>query len=301
MKRRGFLAVKIALSAALLTWILMRPEVGSLLPLLQQARMGWIAAGFGCAGLAILGIAWRWQACLQALGIEIRLLEIFRIVLAATAAGYFSIGQLGVDAAKILLAGRRIGGRHAALTASVSLDHASSLPVMVGLFLLAIVPHGIVPTLREHGMWPLAVTGVLFVVGGLVVRWKWPDVHRRVMAVFADRRVWRGFAIAACRSLPLWMAYCGTFYCAARAFGVEVPPISFAGVTVIADAIASLPISLAGLGVREQAFQTLLHNWHGVPLAAAVALSLTGFVIMLSWAMLGAGWILAEPVTSKQP
>ena len=107
--------------------------------------------------------------------------------------------------------------------------------------------------------------------------------------------------ISAARSFPLWAAYCGVFYCAARAFAVQVPFLSFAGVTAIADAIASLPISVAGLGVREQAFQSLLLQWHQVPPAASVALSLTGFVILLAWAMIGAGWMLTEPISHKQP
>ena len=301
MKRRVFLLVKFALSAALLAWILTRPELQSFPPLIRQANLSWIAAGLGCAGLAILGMAWRWQACLVSVGLELKLPTAFRIMLASSAAGYFSIGQLGADASRIVLAGRRLGGRHAALTASVSLDHASALPAMVLLFLVAIVPHGLVPTFREHGLWALLISVILFILGGLIVRWKWRSVHDRILALLSERRLWRGFVIAAARSFPLWAAYCGVYYCAARAFAVEVPFLSFAGVTVIADAIASLPISVAGLGVREQAFQTLLNQWHQVPPAASVALSLTGFVILLVWAMIGAGWMLTEPISTKSP
>ena len=86
----------------------------------------------------------------------------------------------------------------------------------------------------------------------------------------------------------MWLAYGGIYYCAARAFGVVVPIAGFAGVIAMADGVASLPITIAGLGIREQALQWLLGQWYAVPAASAVALSLTGFTLSIAAAALGA-------------
>ena len=108
------------------------------------------------------------------------------------------------------------------------------------------------------------------------------------MRIVGNRATWHGLMIAGCRSVPVWMAYCGIFYCAARAFGVVVPLAGFAQVIAIADGVASLPVTIAGLGVREQAFRIMLEKWYGVPAAAAVATSLTGFSLSLIWVAVGA-------------
>ncbi len=296
MKRLG-LAVKWALSIGLLGWIFSRLDLVQLGPRLADAHWEWLGAGFLCGGLAIAGMAWRWQACLAALELDLPLAVVTRITLSAWAMGYFSVGQLGVDATKILLAGQRLGGRHGALAASLSLDHASSIPSLLVLFGFTVVPHGLVPVLREHG-WEMLLYSVLgFVAVGLIVRWKWAALHARIFRVLTGRRMWQGFAVASGRSMFLWFAFSGVFYCAARAFAVEVPFASFAGVTVIADTVAALPISVAGLGVREQVFQSLLQSWHGVPAAAAVALSLAGFALLLMWAMIGGLLMMKDSVS----
>ena len=131
--------------------------------------------------------------------------------------------------------------------------------------MLALGPHGLMPAIEKHTAWTVAGGALAIMAGGLVLRWKWGHIHDRILNFLTGRETWRGFVTGVWRSFPLWAAYCGVFYCAARAFGVNLPFLSFAGVSAIADAVASLPISVAGLGVREQAFQSLLSLWHGVP------------------------------------
>ena len=110
--RRGvlFIVLKVALSAGLLAWILSRPELDTLGPLMSGMDVRWILAGFACAGLSVWLLAWRWQACLRAVGLHLPMPEVFRITLAASAAGYFSVGTLGTDTAKVFLVARRCAG-----------------------------------------------------------------------------------------------------------------------------------------------------------------------------------------------
>jgi len=275
-------------SAGLLAWILTRPEVARLGTEFWRMNPVWVLGGLTCAGLAQWLGAWRWQACLQALGMDVPLVRVFKVSLVATVAGCFSFGALGTDLARVLMAGRHWPGHRGGILSSLVLDHASAVPCVVVMVGAALLAHGVVPAMKIPGVWVmLGVVGFMVAVTGIFT-WKFRRLQLEILRVLADRATWRGFGIAVWRSVPMWLAYCGVFYCAARAFGVVVPVAGFAGVIAIADGVASLPITVAGLGVREQAFQTLLGSWYGVPPASSVALSLTGFSLSLVWAAAGA-------------
>ena len=286
-------------SAGLLAWILTRPELARLGSELGRVNPLWVLGGLMCAGLSLGLGAWRWQACLQALGMDAPLGRVFKVSLAATAAGCFSFGALGTDLARVLLAGRHWPTSRGGVLTSLALDHASAVPCVVVMVAAAVLAHGVVPAMRMPGVWVmLGAVGFVGVAIGMV-RWKFRRIQVEILRVLANQATWRGFGIAVWRSVPMWLAYCGVFYCAARAFGVVVPALGFAGVIAIADGVAALPITIAGLGLREQAFQSLLGAWYGVPPAAAVALSLTGFSLSLVWAAVGALCLGGVPVKSQ--
>jgi hypothetical protein len=287
-------AAKLLVSAALLAWLLTRPGMEDFPTLLASANPLWLVPGFFCGALNISLCAWRWHICLRGVGIHIPFQQTLRTTLAGDAAGYFSIGSLGNDATRILLVSR--GSERGALPAAASLamDHASSTPAMLVLLGAALFPLGMVPALKPGAAPLLLLLGAVIVAGILFIRRKWNSMHARIIEFLRAGATWRVMAGAAFISFPVWFAFAGIFYCAARALGHDLPPFSFAGICAIADAIASLPISIAGLGVREKAFQTLLEMSHGVPAASGVAISLLGFGILLLWAAIGALCLLAE-------
>ena len=80
------------------------------------------------------------------------------------------------------------------------------------------------------------------------------------------------------------------FYFAARAFGVFSGVhglIEILSVLPVILTIASLPISLSGMGVREQLFQNVLSGLFGTPESLAVMISITGFLIVVFWGLVG--------------
>lgn len=275
-------------SAGLLAWILTRPELGQLGPELRRMNPFWLLGGLLCAGLSLGLGAWRWQACLQALGMDVPLGRLLKVTLAAAAAGCFSFGALGTDLAKVVLIGNRLPGRHGRILSSLALDHTSALPCVVLMVLVAVLAHGTMPVVTTPGAWVVVGVAAVSVAAIALVSWKFRRFHLEILRVLADRATWRGCGTAVWRSVPKWIAYCGIYYCAARAYGVALPMAGFAGVIAIADGVAALPVTIAGLGLREQAFQSLLGNWYGVPPASSVALSLTGFSLSLVWAAVGA-------------
>lgn len=293
-------ALRWLVSAALLTWILTRPELGQLGSEVPHMNVLWLLGGLLCAGLSLALGAWRWQACLRALGMDIALPRLFKVTLTATAAGCISFGALGADLTKVVLAGRHLPGRQGGILSSLAMDHVSALPCVVVMVLAATLAHGTLPMLNMTGVWLALGVAALVAVAMAALGWKFKALHHGMMRMLSDRATWCGLLRAVWRSVPMWMAYCGIYYCSARAFGVVVPAAGFAGVIAIADAVASLPVTIAGLGVREQAFRVLLGNWYDVPAAAAVAMSLTGFSLSLVWAAVGALGIGKGSVKSEK-
>ncbi|MCF7676239.1 MAG: flippase-like domain-containing protein [Akkermansiaceae bacterium] len=289
IRKRGTWILRWAVSAGLLGWILTRVEFGRFLAEVPHLDVFWLLGGLACAGLSLALGAWRWQACLRALGMEVGFWSLFKITLAATAAGCVSFGSLGVDLAKVVLAGRYLPGRRGGVLSSLVLDHVSALPWMVVMILLVVVQaHGAAPELDTSGAWVAVGVAVGVAAVGVVVGLRFKSLYGKMMRVLGDRATWHGLVIAGFRSVPMWLAYCGIFYCAARAFGVVVPAAGFAGVVVVAGGVASLPVTIAGIRVREEAVRGVLGDWYGVPSASAVAVSLTGFSLSLVWAAAGA-------------
>lgn len=289
-----FFAAKLLLSAALLAWLLTRPGMEGFPRLFASAEPQWLLLAFLSGALNITFCAWRWQVCLRGVGIHIPFHRTLRITLAADAAGYFSIGSLGNDATRMLLVARATDRGALPSATSLAMDHASSTPAMLVLLAAALAPLGIWPTLKP-GAAPVFLAALVILGAGIVFfRHRWKDLHARAFGFLRDRATWRVMSIAALLSFPVWIAFAGIFYCTARALGHALPPVSFAGICAIADAIASLPISIAGLGVREKAFQTLLERSHGIPAASGVAISLLGFGILLLWAAIGSLCLLAR-------
>jgi hypothetical protein len=55
----------------------------------------------------------------------------------------------------------------------------------------------------------------------------------------------------------------------------------------VIDSVSSLPISVAGVGVREKLFQILMSDLAGTLPEISVAASLAGFACSVFWAVIG--------------
>ena len=81
-----------------------------------------------------------------------------------------------------------------------------------------------------------------------------------------------------------------SFYFSARAFGQFAGlggMIEILAVLPVILTIASLPISLSGVGVREGLFQKVLSILYGTPESLAVMISITGFLMVVFWGLVG--------------
>lgn len=296
MRSTGLWFLKAGVTAALLAWIFSRPEIRQGMAGAWKMRPGWLAAGFISAGLGQMMAAWRWGSALKMLGLRLSAVTLFRLTLIGTGAGFLSVGSLGNDAVRVALAGRRLPKSGAALIGSIGLDHLAAFPGMVLLGLLALYSLGGGISVGAGAGWVVVISVSVFFGVGLFLRKFKPELHARVFRFVFQSATRRGLLRTSLISLPMLLFHYGTFLCAARAAEVETPAIDFLAAAGVADAVASLPISLAGLGVREKSFETLLGRWHGIPASDAVAISLSGLALLMIWGIAGAVCLLAEPV-----
>ena len=100
----------------------------------------------------------------------------------------------------------------------------------------------------------------------------------------------RTLAVTFGLSVPAHFCIFLSFYFAARAFGV-FPGIEgmtqIMAVLPVILTIASLPISLSGMGVREGLFQKVLAALFGTQESLAVMISMTGFLMVVFWGLIG--------------
>jgi glycosyltransferase 2 family protein len=92
---------------------------------------------------------------------------------------------------------------------------------------------------------------------------------------------WRATLAAFGTSILAHLATFTTFLCVAYAFRASVGVIDFFAIMPIERTISSLPISFAGVGLREKIFQIMLHGLCGVPEAVAVLIGSMSFLVML--------------------
>ncbi len=92
---------------------------------------------------------------------------------------------------------------------------------------------------------------------------------------------WRATLAAFGASVIAHLSTFATFLCVAYAFRASVGVLDFFAIMPIERTISSLPISFAGVGLREKIFQVMLHGLCGVPEAVAVLIGSMSFLVML--------------------
>ena len=155
--------------------------------------------------------------------------------------------------------------------------------------------------------------GALALVSSLAVAWigvpeTWPVPQKLRELADAFRQFakdWRGTLGAFGTTLASHVCYYGSFCCAALALGhLSHPAPGFWDVfdiMPVENTLTALPISFAGIGLRESLFQTLLHDLAGVPAAVGALIGAAGFSLKLLWSLPGAFVFLGHRLGRKSP
>ncbi len=311
MKRALLLSLRLLLTVFLLWWVFKNPKVAAGFDTLSlPPEPLWLLPAWLSAGLNELAGALRWWCCLRLAGVEISFTRATGLHFLGTFMSLFLPGSVGGDAAKIAYVmlwypHNKLGG-----VLAVLMDRLSGLTAVM-------VWGGTVAALR--GDWfrqtpatAVMLNGVLLFLGtvgvGLVLwylghrsgrlqrRHLWLPGREKILRIsgifdlfFASRS--RAIAVLILAALCHAFTY-GVYYSSARAYGAGWLLSDALSIMPVVDVVTMLPITLAGIGLRESTFQTLLAPLCGVDPATAVLISLTGFFIIATWALPGAGFCL---------
>jgi len=309
MKRFVLTTLQISITVLLLWWIFRDPEKrAQMLSALQAADYLWLLPGLLCVGVAFLFQTERWRLLLGVQGIQMGWWRTLRVFMVGAFFNLFLLGSTGGDIIKIYYAMREAGSKKSAALLSVLVDRMMGLMAMV---LVAVVLCSLRWDLILSHPQTAALMGTLGVIlggslgliilGFVVDRFHlahklptWLPLHAKIVelsvafSVYArsPRILLASFGI----SIPAHILNFLSFYFAARAFGV------FPGLTGMVDVlavlpiimtIAAMPISLSGVGVREGLFEKVFSVLFDTPPSVAVLISITGFLMIVAWGLVG--------------
>ncbi|MDB6147776.1 MAG: hypothetical protein JWO45_1440 [Spartobacteria bacterium] len=306
MKRILLTLFQLAVTCAMLWWVFHDPDQrAKMAAALRTADYRWVAAGILSYILVELSAAVRWQILLRVQKIHLSFNRVSGLFLIGMFYNQFLPGGTGGDIVKSYLLLKETKKKAGALLAVV-------FDRLIGLVALVVITVALVslrfdllwrtPVTVESGVTPRqllvllfillgsSITGLLtsFIVSGFNLFHKLPHKfpgREKLIEISAAyhlyARHWIASLLAFGVSLVAHLATFTTFLCVAYAFRAAVPVIDFFAVLPIERTITALPISFAGVGLREQILQVMLNNLCGVPIAVAKLIGSMSFLIIL--------------------
>ncbi len=310
MKAFLIFLLKLALTAACLWWAFSRVDFdGSVFTRPGAIAWPWLAGGVALAGASIVLHALRWWLFLRGQSLPVTFGRAAGLTMIDNLFSLASVSGIGGDAARILLLMRDHPGKKLVIALSVMADHLAGLVSIALLFFIISVS-------QFHELAEQSILGrnvilfAWFYLGGglalvaLIFTCASPPVHRRIhgngrfsrfpiMKQIPElydvyRKNWKYALGGLFVSFVMLLAYFSSYWCGMRAVGGSAGYGAVISAMPVIDSISGMPISIAGVGVREKLFEILMKDLAGVPAAVAVAASLAGFACNVVWALLGA-------------
>ncbi len=275
----------------------------------------WLAAGVALAGTSIVFLGMRWWFFLRGQSLPVSLSRAVELTMIDSLFSLASVSGLGGDAARILLLMRDHPARRLVIAMAVMADHLAGLVSLAVLFFIisvarfdAIVDQSILGRGVIHFAWfylggGLALVLMIFVCASPPVHRRihgnnrfarWPMMRKIPEIYDGYRKNWRHALAGLAVSFLMLFTYFSSYYCGMRAVGGKAEYAVVLSAMPVVDSISGLPISIAGVGVREKLFEVLMKDLAGVPPETAVAASLAGFACNVFWAGLGALFFLKK-------
>jgi len=266
---------------------------------LQHARYYWVAIGILAYVVVEVAAAFRWHVLLKVQGIRLSFPRLSGLFLIGMFYNQFLPGGTGGDIIKSYFLLKETPDKKAGALLAVVFDRLIGLVALVSITgLLVVVRYQWLSQTPETRrlLWILlvllgsSIAGLLgtFVISGFnLVHFlpeKFPGREKLIEVSAAYQlyaRHWRATLVAFVSSLVAHLATFTTFLCAAYALRAGVMLVDFFAVMPIERTISALPISFAGVGLREKVLQIMLHGLCGVPESVAVLIGSLSFLILL--------------------
>lgn len=306
MKKILTTLLQIFVTIGLLLWIFHDAEKRQMmLHALQTAEFIWLVPGVMSVGLVFLVQTERWRILLKVQGIHLGWWRTLQLNMVGAFFNLFLLGATGGDIVKIFYLMREVPDKKTAAFLSVVVDRVLGILGLVVVTLILsfwrfdfLYSHtetrrllGILAIILGSVVAMLIVACIIERVGWINKLPQWTPLRAQIIelgkafSLYAQQRgaVLRAVAVSALGQLFLFSSY----FFAALAFQAHLSLLDIFSVLPVVLTIASLPISLSGLGVREGLLQTMLSTLYGTPEAVAVLISFTGFLLIMFWSLVG--------------
>jgi uncharacterized protein (TIRG00374 family) len=299
-RMRLLMFAKIATSTILLAWLLSRASLQDIFASIRRADVLVLLVAYSLDYVGWVINTFRWEVLLRALGVVPRRSFLLMSFLVATFFNNLLPSTLGGDASRAYDCYRHVGGQ---AMSSVLIDRLLGLLVLV-IFALISLPFATQLTNHLPLLAPWLAAGI---AGLLLALWliffgrSW-GVASRLLARFPARlgsalgsvwsafRVYRGKWRALLQALVLSVLLQALvilyFIVVAWALDLDVPASNFFLIVPLALFVMMLPISINGIGLRENTFAAML-AWYGVTTADAVAFAWLAYLGNLLFGLLG--------------
>ncbi len=299
MKKILVTIIQLVVTIGLLVWVYHDPKkLAEMREALRHARLQWIGAGMLAYFVVEVAAAFRWHILLKVQGIRLTFPRLSGLFLIGMFYNQFLPGGTGGDIIKSYLLLKETDKKAGALLAVV-FDRFIGLVALVAITVtLVSMRFDLLAQTYEtrRYLWfllillsiSIASLLVSFVVSGFnlfhLLPHKFPGREKLIEIAAAYHlyaRHWFATLSAFSASLVAHLATFMTFLCAAYALRADVIITNFFAVMPIERTISALPISFAGVGLREKVLQTMLHQVCGVNEGVAVLIGSLSFLIMV--------------------
>ena len=290
-----------AVTVAALCVVFHRLKLGDLVHTVRTMRWGCFLAALALFGLLFLPAAERWHLVLRLLDRAVNLAATARVSLIGHFFYTVLFGVVGGDTAKSALYARWYRLPLPEVLAAAPLDRllgfAGLLIFASGAVVLAADTDGFAGSAQISFQWPGQWAWAILSAAGLVI---W--LVSRARPESAGGRFWRTFVsggklLLASPRIALAGVGCGLLVqmalsgvLALNLQAVSQTPVPWSRLIwtfPVITMVSALPITVAGLGVREGAALMLLGHY-GIPETDAVAASLLTATVTMAWAAVGA-------------
>jgi len=307
VRNRILLAIKFIISFGLIYYLLRHIGVQTVWHDLSSPRWSWILISIAACSLSNLLGAFQWQLLLRQAGIRFSYYRVMQYYHIGLFFNNFFISNMGGDFFRLFYIARH-GNNSSAAVSTVFLDRFLGFTLLTVLAVIGSI-YWIGSTGLTHIL-PVLLT--LMILWGVIVlvffnrrlgkllrfllKWfvpekylnKLKDIYNLVNDFLQNKRlVWSVVGI----SLVVQLLRIYVHFAVGRAIGVETSFISFMIYIPLIALLASLPISIGGLGIREQT-GVILFQRVGIAKSMSLSMEFLAYLVTIVGSILGVFFFL---------
>jgi uncharacterized protein (TIRG00374 family) len=307
MKKILITLFQVTVTIAVLYWVYHDPNRrAQMAEAIRNAQYRWVVLGILAYVVVEVAAAFRWHVLLKVQGIHLNFLRLSGLFLIGMFYNQFLPGGTGGDIMKSYYLLKETPGKKAGALLAVIFDRFIGLVALVAITgtLIGLRYDFLAQTTETRnllwlllfllGVSILALVSTFVISGFNLFHWL-PEKftgREKLIEISAAYHLyahhWRATLVAFGASIVAHLATFATFLCAAYALAAAVPLVDFFAIMPVERTISALPISFAGIGIREKILQIMLNDLCGVPAAKAILVGSLSFLIMLVCCLPGA-------------